>query len=51
MAGEKKRIQKEMKQQLGLNVDRPSQGAGNTNCGNTARRFFKYLTLYLRLQG
>ena len=37
----KKRIQKEFKEKLGLLVDRPKQGFGNSNDGNTARRFFK----------
>lgn len=37
---EKKRIYTELKEELGLNVDRPAQGSGNTNNGNTARRFF-----------
>lgn len=37
---EKTRIYRELKKHLGLNVDRPAQGSGNTNNGNTARRFF-----------
>ena len=37
---EKTRIYKELKKDLGLNVDRPAQGSGTTNDGNTARRFF-----------
>ncbi|CAH0381175.1 unnamed protein product [Bemisia tabaci] len=37
---EKKRIQREFKE-IGLIVDQPKQGGGNSNCGNTARRFFK----------
>lgn len=37
---EKTRIHKELKKDLGLNVDRPAQGSGTTNDGNTARRFF-----------
>ena len=41
MSQEKKRIQKELKQHLGINVDQPSQGTGTSNCGNTARRFFE----------
>ena len=40
MAKEKRRIQSEIKKELGLNVDIPSQGSGNTNNGNTARKFF-----------
>lgn len=38
---EKKRIQDEFKMQLGLIVDRPLQGYGSSNDGNTARRFFE----------
>ena len=29
-----------MKRELGLNVDKPTQGSGNSNTGNTARKFF-----------
>ena len=39
---EKKRIQAEFKKRLGLIVDAPrSGGSGNSNDGNTARRFFQ----------
>ncbi|GBP08413.1 hypothetical protein EVAR_71984_1 [Eumeta japonica] len=41
-ASEKQRIQKDFKQQTGLNIDQPLVGYGSTNDGNTARRFFKY---------
>lgn len=37
----KKNIQKGFRQQLGLLVDQPKQEYGNTNDGNTARRFFE----------
>lgn len=37
---EKERIYRELKKDLGVNVDKPAQGSGNTNNGNTARRFF-----------
>lgn len=37
---EQKRIQKELKKEMGLNVDMPAQGTGTTNNGNTARKFF-----------
>lgn len=37
---EKTRIYTELKKDLGVNVDRPAQGSGTTNNGNTARRFF-----------
>lgn len=33
-------IQKKFKDQMGLIVDKPTPGYGNTNGGNTARRFF-----------
>lgn len=36
----KERIQKEFREQMGLLVDVPKQGSGNTNDGNTSRRFF-----------
>lgn len=36
----KKEIQRKCKEKLGLLVDVPKQGFGNTNDGNTARRFF-----------
>lgn len=37
----KKIIQNELKRRLGIVVDVPRQGSGNSNDGNTARRFFK----------
>lgn len=37
---EKKRIQIEIRDQLGILVDCVKQGAGNTNDGNVARKFF-----------
>lgn len=36
----KKRIQNEFKSKLGLIIDKPKQGYGSSNDGNTARRFF-----------
>ncbi|XP_055525047.1 uncharacterized protein LOC129718360 [Wyeomyia smithii] len=36
----KQRIQKEFFAKLGLHVDKPRTGFGNSNNGNTARRFF-----------
>ncbi|XP_055840046.1 uncharacterized protein LOC129907726 [Episyrphus balteatus] len=39
MDAQKKRIQGEFRQ-IGLIVDKPKQGGGNSNDGNTARRFF-----------
>lgn len=38
---EKKRIQIEFKEQLGLIIDKPLHGYGSSNDGNTARRFFE----------
>lgn len=37
----KAQIQKSLKSELGLIVDRPKPGYGSTNDGNTARRFFE----------
>jgi len=37
----KARIQKEFRERCGLIVDKPKPGFGNTNDGNTARRFFR----------
>lgn len=37
---QKTRIHTAFRQQLGLNIDVPKQGFGNTNDGNTSRRFF-----------
>lgn len=39
-ASEKSRIQDEFKKQTGLIIDKPLPSNGNTNDGNTARRFF-----------
>lgn len=41
MKSTKKRIQLQLKQQLGIIVDIPRQGSGTSNDGNTARRFFR----------
>lgn len=41
MAENKARIQKEFRERSGLIVDVPKPGFGNSNDGNTARRFFK----------
>jgi hypothetical protein len=37
----KKKIQEAFKKEMGLLVDLPTAGYGNTNDGNTARRFFQ----------
>ena len=36
----KREIQEQFRLRMGLILDRPKQGSGNTNDGNTARRFF-----------
>lgn len=41
VAENKKRIQNEFKKRCGLIVDVPKPGFGNSNDGNTARRFFR----------
>lgn len=41
MAETKRRIQTQFKEKLGFIVDKPKPGFGNTNDGNTARRFFQ----------
>lgn len=41
VAENKARIQKEFRERCGLIIDMPKPGFGNTNDGNTARRFFK----------
>ena len=41
IADRKKAIQKGFKDVLGLKIDFPKQGFGNTNDGNTARGFFQ----------
>ena len=41
VAARKKEIHDRFKAELGLKVDEPKQGAGNTNDGNTARRAFE----------
>lgn len=41
VARRKKKIQDRFRNEMGLLVDMPKQKTGNTNDGNTARRFFK----------
>ena len=41
VADNKARIQKQFRDRCGLIIDTPKPGFGNTNDGNTARRFFK----------
>lgn len=47
----KKRIQREVKEKLGLIVDHPKPGYGNTNTGNVARRFFEKSNLSATITG
>lgn len=42
---EKERIQREFREKMGLNVDIVRQGAGTSNDGNTARKFFENPTM------
>lgn len=41
VAGTKRRIQTEFRELTGLIIDQPKPGFGNSNDGNTARRFFQ----------
>ena len=41
VAARKREVHDRFKAELGLKVDEPKQGAGNTNDGNTARRAFQ----------
>lgn len=41
VAEKKKQVQEKFKRELGLLVDMPNQQTGNTNDGNTARKFFR----------
>lgn len=51
VAFRKAHIQKRFKNELGLLVDMPKQTAGNTNDGNTARRFFRNPELSAKITG
>lgn len=44
-------IQAEFRKKLGLRVDMPTQGAGNSNDGNTARRFFDEFEISAEILG
>lgn len=39
----KQSVQKRFREELGLNIDKPRHASGNSNDGNTARRFFLIL--------
>ncbi|OXU31510.1 hypothetical protein TSAR_014214 [Trichomalopsis sarcophagae] len=45
----KKFIQDGLHEELGILADAPTQGAGNTNDGNTARRFFNNADVVIRI--
>lgn len=47
----KKEIQRAIKKKLKIVVDTPKQGAGNTNCGNTSRKFFKNYKVVAEVTG
>lgn len=47
----KKIIQDGLHEELGILVDAPTQGSGNTNDGNTARRFFNNVDVVARITG
>lgn len=47
----KEKICSEFREELGLLIDKPNQGTGNTNNGNTARRFFSDPDLTSKITG
>ncbi|EYB95252.1 hypothetical protein Y032_0162g3429 [Ancylostoma ceylanicum] len=47
----KKRIQKEFCEEVGLRIDVPRRASGNSNDGNTARRFFRKASESARIAG
>lgn len=47
----KQRIQTRFRDQLGLDVDKPKQGFGNTNDGNTSRKFFDQSEITAQITG
>lgn len=47
----KKLLQHKILKKLGIYVDFPTQGAGNTNCGNTARTYFKNIKIIHDITG
>lgn len=51
VAERKQQIHDRFKAELGLKVDEPKQGAGNTNDGNTARRAFEHDSLFADICG
>lgn len=51
MKERKIKIQNDLHKELGILVDVPTQGSGNTNDGNTARRFFNNFEVVSRITG
>ncbi|XP_031783919.1 uncharacterized protein LOC116417026 [Nasonia vitripennis] len=47
----KKEIQDQLKSELSILVDAPTQGSGNTNNGNTASKFFNNTDVVARITG
>lgn len=47
----KKQIQRQFKERLGIQVDVVKQGTGNTNSGNTSRRFFSDPSITAEITG
>ena len=47
----KNNIQNKLRKVLGILVDAPCQGSGNTNDGNTARRFFNNIHIISEITG
>lgn len=51
VAAQKKKIHDRFKEEMGLKVDEPKQGSGNTNDGNTARRAFQEEDTFADISG
>lgn len=51
MAEKKANIQNLLKENLGILVDAPKQGTGNTIDGNIARKFFNNIDIVSRVTG
>lgn len=47
----KQSVQKRFREELGLNIDKPRHASGNSNDGNTARRFFSNFKLTAEITG
>ena len=51
IANRKKQIIEKFREETGLLLDTPTQGGGNTNDGNSARRFFEHTKTTSRITG